>query len=58
MAVSVSFHAIRFGWDFEVRKFAGLSASSVRLGRVSQTLFLLPVFTGNSFPGYPNTTVD
>lgn len=58
MTVPASLLPVRFGWIFEVRKFAGLSASSVQLGRVLQTLFLLPVFTGNSFPGYPNTTVD
>ncbi len=41
-----------------MRKFAGFSASTGRRIEVFRSLPVLPVFAGNSFPGYPNTTVD
>lgn len=39
-------------------EFAELTTSHGQLHRVLPCLFLLPVFTGNSFPAHPRTTVD
>jgi len=43
---------------FPVFEFAELTVSHGQFCRLFSSLFVLPVFAGNSFPGDPRTTVD